>query len=174
MWRVTCIFYSVGMEKHSEETLEERQIAAILASVPSTMLVADEPGLVMIWEALSPRLEAGWTTAEIRRYLQQRMLPNEVKHMARLVAYRLSKMWPEPLRSQPDALVVHDTNESDESVEMDRDYLEREEQIRRENPHWTKKQIALAIIKENIARGREQKEKDERDVVRHGQQRGEY
>ena len=85
----------------------ERDVAADWALVrrvlPGPMQVLDDDGVATVAPLLRERLAAGWTVTDLRAHLAGNPVPDRVRHLAGLVAHRLSKLPPEgaPPKSSP-------------------------------------------------------------------------
>lgn len=77
----------------------ERDVAADWALVrrvlPGPMQVLDDDGVAVVAPLLRERLAAGWTVTDLRAHLAGNPVPDRVRHLAGLVAHRLSKLPPE-------------------------------------------------------------------------------
>lgn len=77
----------------------ERDVAADWALVrrvlPGPMQVLDDDGVATVVPLLRERLAAGWTVTDLRAHLAGNPIPARVRHLAGLVAHRLSKLPPE-------------------------------------------------------------------------------
>ena len=77
----------------------ERDVAADWALVrrvlPEPMQVLDDDGVATVVPLLRARLAAGWTASDLRAHLAGNPIPERVRHLAGLVAHRLSKLPPE-------------------------------------------------------------------------------
>ena len=77
----------------------ERDVAADWALVrrvlPGPMQVLDDDGVATVAPLLRERLAAGWTVTDLRAHLAGNPVPDRVRHLAGLVAHRLSKLPPE-------------------------------------------------------------------------------
>ena len=76
-----------------------RDVAADWALVrrvlPGPMQVLDDDGVATVAPLLRERLAAGWTVTDLRAHLAGNPVPDRVRHLAGLVAHRLSKLPPE-------------------------------------------------------------------------------
>ena len=76
-----------------------RDVAADWALVrrvlPEPMQVLDDDGVATVVPLLRERLAAGWTVTDLRAHLAGNPIPARVRHLAGLVAHRLSKLPPE-------------------------------------------------------------------------------
>lgn len=76
-----------------------RDVAADWALVrrvlPEPMQVLDDDGVATVVPLLRARLAAGWTASDLRAHLAGNPIPERVRHLAGLVAHRLSKLPPE-------------------------------------------------------------------------------
>lgn len=76
-----------------------RDVAADWALVrrvlPEPMQVLDDDGVATVAPLLRERLAAGWTVTDLRAHLAGNPVPDRVRHLAGLVAHRLSKLPPE-------------------------------------------------------------------------------
>ncbi|QUC07402.1 helix-turn-helix domain-containing protein [Arachnia rubra] len=76
-----------------------RDVAAdwvlIRHALPEPMQVLDDDGVAVVAPLLRERLDAGWTAADLRAHLAVNPIPARVRHLAGLVAHRLSKLPPE-------------------------------------------------------------------------------
>ena len=77
----------------------DRDVAADWALVrrvlPEPMQVLDDDGVATVVPLLRERLAAGWTVTDLRAHLAGNPIPARVRHLAGLVAHRLSKLPPE-------------------------------------------------------------------------------
>lgn len=73
------------------ESVSEADLAILAACVPESMRVMDARGLGLVVGLLRERLDAGWTSGEIKRLLDS-PLPDRVARMAGLVASRLRRL----------------------------------------------------------------------------------
>lgn len=73
------------------ESVSEADLAILAACVPESMRVMDARGLGLVVGLLRERLDAGWTSGEIKRLLDS-PLPERVARMAGLVASRLRRL----------------------------------------------------------------------------------
>lgn len=83
----------------------ERDVAADWALVrrvlPGPMQVLDDDGVATVVPLLRERLAAGWTMTDLRAHLAGNPIPARVRHLAGLVAHRLSKLPPEGAAPKP-------------------------------------------------------------------------
>lgn len=77
----------------------ERDVSAdwalIRRTLPESMQVLDDDGVATVAPLLRERLAAGWTVTDLRAHLAGNPVPDRVRHLAGLVAHRLSKLPPE-------------------------------------------------------------------------------
>lgn len=73
------------------ESASEADLAILAACVPESMRVMDARGLGLVVGLLRERLDAGWTSGEIKRLLDS-PLPDRVARMSGLVASRLRRL----------------------------------------------------------------------------------
>lgn len=73
------------------ESASEADLAILTACLPESMRVMDARGLALVVGLLRERLDAGWTSGEIRRLLDS-PLPDRVARMSGLVASRLRRL----------------------------------------------------------------------------------
>ena len=73
------------------ESASEADLAILAACVPESLRVMDARGLGLVVGLLRERLDAGWTSGEIRRLLDS-PLPDRVARMSGLVASRLRRL----------------------------------------------------------------------------------
>lgn len=73
------------------ESVSEADLVILAACVPESMRVMDARGLGLVVGLLRERLDAGWTSGEIKRLLDS-PLPERVARMAGLVASRLRRL----------------------------------------------------------------------------------
>lgn len=82
-----------------------RDVAADWALVrrvlPGPMQVLDDDGVATVVPLLRERLAAGWTVTDLRAHLAGNPVPDRVRHLAGLVAHRLSKLPPEGAPKSP-------------------------------------------------------------------------
>lgn len=69
--------------------------ALIRHALPEPMQVLDDDGVAVVAPLLRERLAAGWTVTDLRAHLAGNPVPDRVRHLAGLVAHRLSKLPPE-------------------------------------------------------------------------------
>ena len=73
------------------ESASEADLAILAACVPESMRVMDARGLGLVVGLLRERLDAGWTSGEIKRLLDS-PLPDRIARMSGLVASRLRRL----------------------------------------------------------------------------------
>ena len=73
------------------ESTSEADLAILAACVPESMRVMDARGLGLVVGLLRERLDAGWTSGEIKRLLDS-PLPDRIARMSGLVASRLRRL----------------------------------------------------------------------------------
>ena len=73
------------------ERASEADLAILAACVPESMRVMDARGLGLVVGLLRERLDAGWTSGEIKRLLDS-PLPDRIARMSGLVASRLRRL----------------------------------------------------------------------------------
>ena len=73
------------------ESASEADLAILAACVPASMRVMDARGLGLVVDLLRERLDAGWTSGEIKRLLDS-PLPDRVARMSGFVASRLRRL----------------------------------------------------------------------------------
>ena len=73
------------------ESASEADLAILAACVPASMRVMDARGLGLVVGLLRERLDAGWTSGEIKRLLDS-PLPDRIARMSGLVASRLRRL----------------------------------------------------------------------------------
>lgn len=69
--------------------------ALVRRVLPGPMQVLDDDGVAVVVPLLRERLAAGWTVTDLRAHLAGNPIPARVRHLAGLVAHRLSKLPPE-------------------------------------------------------------------------------
>ena len=63
--------------------------------LPESMQALDDPGVELVAGLLRERIEAGWPMSDLRAALAANPMPDQVRHLAGLVAHRVRQIPPE-------------------------------------------------------------------------------